>query len=200
MDNKTNMGGLGYVMSANCENKEAAWELMKYITGEEAMSHEAEEGIDIPAYLSAQEGYVANFKNINAQVFMDASANGFAYPSNGNFDWTNGNFPEFTEPDQSYHGVVYTRDFGRAAYITKARVQLMRDLGCYPSAQAAFLLNHGLETLHLRMERHCQNADQVARFLQQHSKVESVNYPTLAENPYHQLAQKYLPNLSLIHI
>ena len=88
VDNKTNMGGLGYVMSANCENKEAAWELMKYITGEEAMSHEAEEGIDIPAYLSAQEGYVANFKNINAQVFMDASANGFAYPSNGNFDWT----------------------------------------------------------------------------------------------------------------
>ena len=117
-----------------------------------------------------------------------------AIVDSGNFDWTNGNFPEFTEPDQSYHGVVYTRDFGRAAYITKARVQLMRDLGCYPSAQAAFLLNHGLETLHLRMERHCQNAEQVARFLQQHGKVESVNYPTLAEDPYHQLAQKYLPN------
>ncbi|CDA61708.1 protein MET17 [Clostridium sp. CAG:169] len=128
--------------------------------------------------------------------YMDGHATqlGGVIVDNGNFDWTNGNFPEFTEPDQSYHGVVYTRDFGRAAYITKARVQLMRDLGCYPSAQAAFLLNHGLETLHLRMERHCQNADQVARFLQQHSKVESVNYPTLAENPYHQLAQKYLPN------
>ena len=86
VDNKTNMGGLGYVMSANCENKEAAWELMKYITGEEAMSHEAEEGIDIPAYLSAQEGYVANFKNINAQVFMDASANGFAEIEASAFD------------------------------------------------------------------------------------------------------------------
>ena len=128
--------------------------------------------------------------------YMDGHATqlGGVIVDSGNFDWTNGNFPEFTEPDQSYHGVVYTRDFGRAAYITKARVQLMRDLGCYPSAQAAFLLNHGLETLHLRMERHCQNADQVARFLQQHSKVESVNYPTLAEDPYHQLAQKYLPN------
>ena len=128
--------------------------------------------------------------------YMDGHATqlGGVIVDSGNFDWTNGNFPEFTEPDQSYHGVVYTRDFGRAAYITKARVQLMRDLGCYPSAQAAFLLNHGLETLHLRMERHCQNAEQVARFLQQHGKVESVNYPTLAENPYHQLAQKYLPN------
>ena len=128
--------------------------------------------------------------------YMDGHATqlGGVIVDSGNFDWTNGNFPEFTEPDQSYHGVVYTRDFGRAAYITKARVQLMRDLGCYPSAQAAFLLNHGLETLHLRMERHCQNAEQVARFLQQHGKVESVNYPTLAEDPYHQLAQKYLPN------
>ena len=128
--------------------------------------------------------------------YMDghAATIGGCIVDSGNFDWTNGNFPEFTEPDQSYHGVVYTRDFGRAAYITKARVQLMRDLGCYPSAQAAFLLNHGLETLHLRMERHCQNAEQVARFLQQHGKVESVNYPTLAEDPYYQLAQKYLPN------
>lgn len=87
-NNKTNMGGLGYVMSSKCENKEAAWELLKFITGEEAMKHEAECGIDIPAYLAAQTGYVGNFKNINAQVFMDASANGFAYPSNGNFDWT----------------------------------------------------------------------------------------------------------------
>lgn len=87
-NNYTCMGGLGYVMSANCENKDAAWEFMKYITGEEAMAHEAETGIDIPAYLSAQSGYVANFQNINAQVFMDASTTGFAYPSNGNFDWT----------------------------------------------------------------------------------------------------------------
>lgn len=86
--NYTNMGGLGYVMSANSEHKDAAWELIQYITGEEAEAYEAEKGIDIPAYLSAQESYVANFKNINAQVFMDASLTGFAYPSNGNFDWT----------------------------------------------------------------------------------------------------------------
>ena len=111
----------------------------------------------------------------------------------GKFNWDNGKFPMLTQPDESYHGVVYTRDFGNAAYITKARVQLMRDLGCYPSAEAAFLLNHGLETLHLRMERHCQNADKVAHFLASCDKVESVNYPTLENNPYHALAQKYLP-------
>lgn len=112
----------------------------------------------------------------------------------GKFNWANGKFPEFTEPDESYHGVVYTRDFGNAAYITKARVQLMRDLGCYPSAQDAFLLNQGLETLHLRIERHSQNADKVAHFLAAHDKVETVNYPTLENNPYHELAKKYLPN------
>ena len=88
VNNSCNMGGLGYVMSSRCENKDAAWELIKYITGPEAEAYEAEKGIDIPACLSAQSAYVANFKNINAQVFMDASTTGFAYPSNGNFDWT----------------------------------------------------------------------------------------------------------------
>ena len=88
VNNSCNMGGLGYVMSSRCENKDAAWELIKYITGPEAEAYEAEKGIDIPACLAAQSAYVANFKNINAQVFMDASATGFAYPSNGNFDWT----------------------------------------------------------------------------------------------------------------
>lgn len=88
VNNSCNMGGLGYVMSSRCENKDAAWELIKYITGPEAEAYEAEKGIDIPACLSAQSAYVANFKNINAQVFMDASATGFAYRSNGNFDWT----------------------------------------------------------------------------------------------------------------
>lgn len=111
----------------------------------------------------------------------------------GNFDWTNGKFPEFTEPDESYHGVVYTESFGKAAYITKARVQLMRDLGCYPSAQNAFLLNLGLETLPVRIERHCKNAEKIAEFLSSSDKVEFVNYPTLKENKYYHLASKYLP-------
>jgi hypothetical protein len=82
------MGGLGYVMSEKCKNKEAAWEFIRYISGEEAETHEAEKGIDIPAYLSAQDAYVKNFKNLDAQVFMEASKTGFPYPSNGNFDWT----------------------------------------------------------------------------------------------------------------
>lgn len=111
----------------------------------------------------------------------------------GNFDWTNGKFPEFTEPDESYHGVVYTRDFGRAAYIAKSRVQLMRDIGAYPSANAAFLLNLGLETLAVRMERHCSNAQKVAEYLSKSEKIEFVNYPGLKTDKYYQLAQKYVP-------
>lgn len=111
----------------------------------------------------------------------------------GNFDWTNGNFPEFVEPDESYHGVVYTEQFGKAAYIAKARVQLMRDMGCYPSAQDAFLLNVGLETLPVRMKQHCENAEAVARFLSQSEKVASVNYPRLESDKYYERAQKYLP-------
>ena len=112
----------------------------------------------------------------------------------GKFDWTHGKFPDLCTPDESYHGVVYTEQFGAAAYITKARVQLMRDFGVYPSAQAAFLLNLGLETLPVRIERHCSNALRAAQFLQASDKVESVNYPGLPESPYHALAQKYLPN------
>lgn len=112
----------------------------------------------------------------------------------GKFDWTNGKFPDLCTPDESYHGVVYIEQFGAAAYITKARVQLMRDFGVYPSAQAAFLLNLGLETLPVRIERHCSNALRAAQFLQASDKVESVNYPGLPESPYHALAQKYLPN------
>ena len=112
----------------------------------------------------------------------------------GKFDWTNGNYPEFTEPDESYHGVVYSKNFGNAAYITKARVQLMRDFGCYPSATAAFYLNLGLETLPIRMERYCRNAETVADFLASNDKVEFINYPTLKGDKYYDLAQKYLPN------
>jgi O-acetylhomoserine (thiol)-lyase len=111
----------------------------------------------------------------------------------GNFDWTSGKFKEFTEPDESYHGIVYTEQFGKAAYITKARVQLMRDLGAYPSANAAFLLNIGLETLSVRMEKHCRNAETVAQFLNESDKVEFVNYPTIEGNKYSDLAKKYLP-------
>ena len=111
----------------------------------------------------------------------------------GKFDWTSGKFPEFTEPDESYHGVIYSENFGEAAYITKARVQLMRDIGAYPSANAAFLLNLGLETLPIRMERHCENAEKVAEFLDKSEFIEFVNYPTLDSSKYKSLQEKYLP-------
>lgn len=112
----------------------------------------------------------------------------------GKFDWAaSGKFPEFTEPDDSYHGVVYTRDFGSMAYIIKARMQLMRDFGCYPSANSAFLLNLGLETLPVRMKQYCQNATEIAQLLEKSDKVASVNYPGLAGNKYNERAKKYLP-------
>lgn len=119
---------------------------------------------------------------------------GGAVVDGGNFDWTNGKFPTLVEPDESYHGVSYARDFGRAAYITKARVQLMRDIGACPAAMSAFLLNLGLETLPVRLERHCRNAERVAEFLEASPKVESVNYPRLKSSPYYELARKYLPD------
>ena len=112
----------------------------------------------------------------------------------GNFDWTNGKFPMFTEPDESYHGIVYAQQFGKAAYITKARTHLMRDLGTQASPQNAFLLNLGLETLALRMERHCANVLAVAEYLEKNEKVAWVNYPGLPSSPYYALAQKYMPN------
>ncbi len=111
----------------------------------------------------------------------------------GNFNWANGKFPEFTEPDESYHGIVYTETYGKAAYIIKARMQLMRDLGCYPAAQSAFYLNLGLETLAIRMKQYCENAQIVAEYLESNDMVESVNYPGLKSSPYYDLAQKYLP-------
>lgn len=111
----------------------------------------------------------------------------------GKFDWTNGKFPDFTEPDESYHGVVYTKDFGNIAYIIKARMQLMRDFGCYPAANSAFLLNLGLETLPIRMERYCENALKVAKFFQKSDKIAEVKYSGLPEDKYYDLAQKYLP-------
>ncbi len=111
----------------------------------------------------------------------------------GKFNWENGKFRDFVEPDESYHGVCYVRDFGNMAYIIKARMQLMRDFGCFPSAHSAFLLNLGLETLDVRMERYCKNAMKVAQFLQDCGHFESVDYPGLPGDKYHDLAQKYLP-------
>lgn len=112
----------------------------------------------------------------------------------GNFNWDNGKFPELTEPDESYHGVVYTKQFGKAAYISKARTHLMRDLGAQASPNNCFLLNLGLETLALRMERHCSNAQAVAEYLEQNEKIEWVNYPGLKSSKYYALAKKYMPN------
>ena len=128
--------------------------------------------------------------------YMDGHAVqlGGAIVDSGNFDWKNGKFPEFTEPDESYHGVIYAERFGNAAYIVKARTHLMRDLGAQAAPHNAFLLNLGLETLALRMERHCSNAQAVAEFLENHPKVEWINYPGLKSNPYYELAQKYMPN------
>ena len=112
----------------------------------------------------------------------------------GTFDWDNGKFPMLTEPDESYHGLSYTKQFGKAAYITKARTHLMRDIGAQASPMNAFLLNLGLETLALRMERHCFNAQKVAEYLQNHEKIGWVNYPGLPGSPYYELAKKYMPN------
>ncbi|MDL2295015.1 O-acetylhomoserine aminocarboxypropyltransferase/cysteine synthase [Ruminococcaceae bacterium OttesenSCG-928-D13] len=111
----------------------------------------------------------------------------------GNFDWHSGNFPALTTPDESYHGIIYTETYGKLAYILKVRMQLMRDFGMYPAAHSAFLLNLGLETLALRMERYCQNAQAVAEYLQKQPLVESVTYPGLPGDANHALAQKYLP-------
>lgn len=111
----------------------------------------------------------------------------------GNFNWENGKFPGLTEPDESYHGIIYTKQFGKAAYIAKARAHLMRDLGAQASPNNAFLLNLGLETLAVRMDRHCSNALAVAIHLEQSDKISWVNYPGLKSSKYYALAKKYMP-------
>lgn len=128
--------------------------------------------------------------------YMDghAVALGGVIVDSGKFDWNNGKFLGLTTPDESYHGIVYTEQFKEAAYICKARVQLMRDLGSIPSPNNAFLLNLGLETLHLRVKRHCENALAVAKYLENHEKISWVNYPGLKSNKYYDLANKYMPN------
>ncbi len=114
----------------------------------------------------------------------------------GNFDWTNGKFPDFVEPDESYHGISYTKTYGKAAYIIKARMQLMRDFGMYPAAHSAFLLNLGLETLAVRMKQYCENALTVAKYLEKSDKIESITYPALENDESYKLAQKYLKGCS----
>ena len=145
--------------------------------------------------------------------YMDGHATqvGGCVVDSGNFDWekcthigehstiniqpsTFNKFPGLTTPDASYHGLVYTKAFGQMAYMTKLTAQLMRDLGSIPSPHNAFLLNLGLETLHLRMARHCENAQHVAEFLRQDDRVAWVHYSGLPDDPHHALAQKYLPN------
>ena len=130
--------------------------------------------------------------------YMDghAMAVGGCIVDSGNFDWEKykDKYPGLTQPDESYHGIVYTQKFGKLAYIEKATAQLMRDFGAMQSPQNAFILNLGLESLHVRMKRHCENGLAVAKFLQQHEKVTYVNYCGLEGDAYHELAEKYLPN------
>ena len=130
--------------------------------------------------------------------YMDGHATsvGGCIVDSGNFDWMahKEKFPGLTTPDASYHGLVYAEAFGKGAYITKATAQLMRDLGSCQSPQNAFLLNLGLETLHLRVPKHCENALKVAKFLEADERVAWIHYPGLEGNPYHELAQKYMPD------
>jgi len=130
--------------------------------------------------------------------YMDghATAVGGCIVDSGNFDWDAyaDKFPGLTTPDETYHGLIYTERFGKGAFITKATAQMMRDLGSIQSPQNAFLLNVGLETLHLRMPRHCENALKAAKYLQSHEKVAWVNCPSLEGDKYYDLAQKYMPN------
>ena len=130
--------------------------------------------------------------------YMDGHATqvGGAVVDSGNFDWEahSDKFRGLTRPDESYHGLIYTENFGKMAYLTKLISQLMRDLGSIPSPQNAFLLNLGLETLHLRMRQHCDNAQKVAEWLEKNEKVAWVNYCGLPSNKYYTLGQKYLPN------
>ena len=130
--------------------------------------------------------------------YMDGHAMsvGGAIVDSGNFDWAAhaDKFPGMTEPDESYHGLIYCERFGKAGYITKATTQIMRDLGSIQSPMNAFLLNVGLETLHLRVKKHCENAQKVAEYLEANENVAWVNYPGLKSNKYYERAQKYMPD------
>ena len=127
--------------------------------------------------------------------YMDGHAQvvGGAIVDGGKYNWNNGKYPEITEPDESYHGVIYSESFGAGAFIAKVRCQLIRDFGVAMAPMSAFLVNTGLETLHLRMERHCENALKVAKFLEENDMISWVNYPKLKSSPDYELAEKYLP-------
>lgn len=142
--------------------------------------------------------YGADIVTHSTTKYMDGHAVsvGGCIVDSGNFDWMAhaDKFPGLTTPDESYHGLVYAKAFGKGAYITKATAQMMRDLGSIQSPQNAFLLNIGLETLHLRVQRHCENAIKVARYLEANNQVAWVNYPGLENDKYYELAQKYMPD------
>lgn len=142
--------------------------------------------------------YGADIVIHSTSKYMDGHAIqiGGVIVDSGKFDWTNGKFPELTEPDESYHGISYTETYGNMAYIIKARMQLMRDFGVYPAAHSAFLLNLGLETLPVRMKQYCENAMAVAKHLEASDMVESVLYPGLPSSPDYALSQKYLKGCS----
>lgn len=147
-------------------------------------------------YLCRPFAFGADIVTHSTSKYMDGHANvvGGVIIDSGKFDWAaSGKYPELTQPDESYHGVVYTQQFGAAAYITKARVQLMRDFGSTPQPIMAYLLNLGLETLAVRVQRHSENALAVAKFLEDHPKVSWVNYPALFSSKYYVLAKKYMP-------
>jgi len=146
-------------------------------------------------YLCRPFEHGANIVIHSATKYIDGHATsvGGVIVDGGNFNWDNGRYPELTEPDVSYHGLQYVKSFGPLAYIIKARVQLMRDLGATPAPMNSFLFNHGLHTLPLRMQRHSENALAVARFLESHPSVSWVCYPGLASHPSHERAKKYLP-------
>ena len=142
--------------------------------------------------------YGADIVVHSTSKYMDGHALqvGGVIVDSGRFDWKSGDFPCLTQPDPSYHGIIYTDTYGESAYIIKARMQLMRDFGVYPSAHSAFLLNLGLETLAIRMERYCQNALAVAEFLEKSEEIESVKYPGLESDTYYETARKYLKGAS----
>lgn len=142
--------------------------------------------------------YGADIVIHSTSKYMDGHALqvGGVIVDSGKFDWTNGKFASLVEPDESYHGISYVETYKRAAYIVKARMQLMRDFGAYPAANSAFLLNIGLETLAIRMERYCENALKVAKFFEKCDKIESVTYPGLESDKNYEFFKKYLKGAS----